>query len=216
MPYIVKKIIGEEIGLGDQRTLILDVANSDKNEKDFRLISYGRGLSYDQIELIKSRFSNVDFLKDINYINDKETMILMKQVENVERFYEITSEKTLIELMFITQYYLSLVSSLASFEKIFKNGMKFDYWFSNNVKYTMLEKIKLFYISISKACANKISMDIYEKDVEAKAKELINKIENQHIREVEALLREAWEETYKEIVDWNKKQEKKRKSILFD
>ena len=142
MPYIIKDIKGTEIQKG--------VVVNDKKEKDsdnFELEnSEGKGITYEEVMKIKSSYSHLNSFNNLNYLNDNERVRLIKGIADVDQFYQNIWERTLIELMFITNYYMSLISNLNSFEQIYKSGTKFEYWFSNNVRYTMLEKIKEFYI----------------------------------------------------------------------
>ena len=212
MPYIIKDIKGTEIQKG--------VVVNDKKEKDsdnFELEnSEGKGVTYEEVMQMKSSYSHLNSFNNLNYLNDNERVRLIKGIAEVDQFYENIWERTLIELMFITNYYMSLISNLNSFEQIYKSGTKFEYWFSNNVKYTMLEKIKEFYIKTSKAYAEFSPIDIYEQDVEHNAKEIILKIDNFHLKDVEHLLATRWNETLTEFIEWNQKQEAKRKTMIFD
>ncbi len=210
MPYIIKNVKGTEIQKGV-------LVNDKKDSDDFELAnSEGKGITYEEIMKIKSSYSHLNSFNNLNYLNDNERVHLIKKIAEVDQFYQNIWERTLIELMFITNYYMSLISNLNSFEKIYKNGSKFEYWFSNSVRYTMLEKIKEFYIKTSKIYAEFSPIDIYEKDVEYKAKEIILKIDNFHLKDVKNLLESKWNETFAEFVEWNQKQEEKRKTMIFD
>ncbi|MBD5423408.1 MAG: hypothetical protein HDR43_02845 [Mycoplasma sp.] len=211
MPYIIKKIEGEEINVNNQGVLILD------KEKNFKLEeTHGSGLSYEKIIELKSSFSHLNFLKDVNYLNDNERALIIQEIKDVENFYENIWERTLIELMFITQYYMSLISNLQSFDQIVKTNDQFEYWFLNNVEYTMLEKIKEFYIKTCKAYADISTINIYEQDVEAKAKDIVNRIQKYHVNDVKEMLESKWDETYEEHKKWKIKEEEKRKTMIFD
>lgn len=210
MPYIIKNVKGTEIQKGV-------LVNDKKDNDDFELAnSEGKGITYEEIMKIKSSYSHLNSFNNLNYLNDNERVHLIKKIAEVDQFYQNIWERTLIELMFITNYYMSLISNLNSFEKIYKNGSKFEYWFSNSVRYTMLEKIKEFYIKTSKIYAEFSPIDIYEKDVEYKAKEIILKIDNFHLKDVKNLLETKWNETFAEFIEWNQKQEEKRKTMIFD
>ncbi len=210
MPYIIKNVKGTEIQKGV-------LVNDKKDNDDFELAnSEGKGITYEEIMKIKSSYAHLNSFNNLNYLNDNERVHLIKKIAEVDQFYQNIWERTLIELMFITNYYMSLISNLNSFEKIYKNGSKFEYWFSNSVRYTMLEKIKEFYIKTSKIYAEFSPIDIYEKDVEYKAKEIILKIDNFHLKDVKNLLETKWNETFAEFIEWNQKQEEKRKTMIFD
>ncbi len=211
MPYIIKNVNGEEIQKG------VVISDNKKNEGNFEIDgSQGKGISYDEIMKIKSSYSHLNTFNNLNYLNDNERVKLIKEIAEVDEFYENIWERTLIELMFITNYYMSLISNLNSFEQMYKNGAKFEYWFSNNVKYTMLEKIKEFYIKTSIIYAEHSPINIYEKDVEQKAKEIAIKIDNYHLKDVKELLESKWNETLVKFNEWNEKQEQKRKAMIFD
>lgn len=210
MPYIIKNIKATEIQKGV-------LVNDKKETENFELTnSEGKGITYEEIMEIKSSYGHLNSFNNLNYLNDNERVILIKKIAEIDQFYQNIWERTLIELMFITNYYMSLISNLNSFEQIYKNGTKFEYWFSNSVRYTMLEKIKEFYIKTSRIYAEFSPIDIYEKDVEQKAKEIVLKIDNFHIKDVEHLLNVRWNETLTEYIEWNQKQEEKRKTMIFD
>ena len=140
MPYIIKDIKGTEIQKG--------VVVNDKKEKDsdnFELEnSEGKGITYEEVMKIKSSYSHLNSFNNLNYLNDNERVRLIKGIAEVDQFYENIWERTLIELMFITNYYMSLISNLNSFEQIYKSGTKFEYWILH-VPYICLEmRIKYY------------------------------------------------------------------------
>ena len=108
MPYIIKDIKGTEIQKG--------VVVNDKKEKDsdnFELEnSEGKGVTYEEVMQMKSSYSHLNSFNNLNYLNDNERVRLIKKIAEVDQFYQNIWERTLIELMFITNYYMSLISNL--------------------------------------------------------------------------------------------------------
>lgn len=217
MPFISKKLKSEEIEFGNKKTLILDIKKTAEITKELETEGLtGKSLSLIEIRKIKETFGNLESFKDILIKDDKKWLTTLLQIKNIEEFYDIVWERTILELMFLSQYYLSLISNPQSFEIVLKSGDEFEFWFKNNVKYNMLEKIKNFYLKLTRIYANKISIDIYEVDVEAKSKEVINEIKNNHLIQIKEFLSNKWDEAMNNYKVWIKKTQQKRKSILFD
>lgn len=214
MPYIVKKVKGKDIQFGNSTTTILDLdvkglENENKAKKG--------SITYKEILEIKSRLGHLNFAKNINYIHDEARSDLIKSITHIENFYESIWERTLIELMFITNYYLGLIENTIYFEKVMKSsGDRFEYWFLNNVKYTMSNKIKDFYINLCIEGANNSSLEIFEEDVTLKSKEIVKIIELQHIDEIKNILNEQWRKSYDEYLERKEKNEEKRKALIFE
>ncbi len=109
MPYIIKNVKGTEIQKGV-------LVNDKKDSDDFELAnSEGKGITYEEIMKIKSSYSHLNSFNNLNYLNDNERVHLIKKIAEVDQFYQNIWERTLIELMFITNYYMSLISNLNSF-----------------------------------------------------------------------------------------------------
>lgn len=215
MPFIRKKIESEKIELDNVETTILDVEKTKELvlQEQERVLS----LSYKDIEDLRSKYvSNAAFQKILSNADERWTMI-KKNIDNVEVFYEIIWSRTHLELMFLTRYYSSEIVNPLSFEMLIKNKTKFEYWWINNVKYNLLNKLKIFYIKAAEIYANLVSVDIFETDVEMKAKEAIDNIEDIYLDDVKAYFEYEWNKSkkyYEEI--FKSKQDEKRKSIIFD
>lgn len=217
MPYIVKEVKSKEIKVGDSSTTILDLENTQaiaaEKEKNNKIGT----LTYKDILEIKTKLGHLDFAKNLSYINDEKRIALIKEITEIENFYENIWERTLLELMFITGYYLKLIENEIFFEKIIKSsGDKFDYWFFNNVKYTMSKKIKDFYVDLCIQSAENSTLSIYEEDVTLKSKEIVGVIEFQHINEIKDILNEQWDKSYEIYLATKDKNEEKRKALIFD
>lgn len=213
MPFVIKKLESENVNIAETKTLILDMEKTSEIEKGLGL---SKGLTYKEALDIKEKFSALEGFKGASVTKDSNWLTILKQIDNIEEFYSIIWDRTILELMFISQYYISLISNPQSFEQVLLSGDQFDFWFDNNVKYNMLEKIKKFYLVVARIYANKTSIDIFETDVEAKAKIILDEIENNHLVQVKEFLRTTWETAAIRQKEWDKKQEMKRKTIIFD
>lgn len=222
MPYIVKKVEVDTIKLDNTKTLVL--ANKENDEK-----SYEKDDEDIHIELDEITYKQIlEFQKKIGYnykkrnnkkniyINEQNQDKIYKHIDNIQEFYAILWERTIIELMFISQYYSSLISEHKSFEQILKGVNQFEFWFNNNVKYNMLIKIRNFYFKIAEICANKITLNIYETDVEEKIKLILKDIEENHLVQIKEFLHSKWNESLAKHKEWLKNTMAKRKTILFD
>lgn len=217
VPYIVKKLETQEIEVGNRKTLILDVEKTMELTEEMSLNGeLGKGLTYKEAIQIKNNFGDLTLFKDLVNKSDSKWISIIRQIENIDEFYNIVWEKTILELMFMSQYYISLISKLESFEQVIKGGAEFDYWFLNSVKYNMLEKIKDFYLKTTQIYANKVSIDVYETDIEIKVKEILDEIENNHLLQVRDLLKTTWNNTMSKFKEWEAVQNKKRRTIIFD
>lgn len=213
MPYIVKEVKSKKIKVGDSSTMVLDLEGSQNKYEQEKIGT----LTYKDILEIRNRLGHLDFAKNLSYINDEKRLAIVKEITDIENFYENIWERTLLELMFITGYYLKLIENEIFFEKIIKSsGDKFDYWFYNNVKYTMSKKIKDFYVDLCIQSAENSPLSIYEEDVTIKAKEIVGIIEFQHINEVKTALNEQWDKSYEQYLATKEKNEEKRKALIFD
>ena len=217
MPLITSKIEADEVVVRNTKTLILDVTKTkelnEQEENDDSL-----GLSYKQIEEMKERYvSNELFQEVLDHANTQYWHDVRKNVANVDIFYKIIWNRTRIELIFLSEYYINLLREPLSFEMLQKNGVQFDHWFKNTVSYTILVKLRKFYDLAARKYANLVPVDIYEKDIEFKAKEAVENIEQAYLDDVKAFLRHEWNvaKEYYETV-FKKLQEEKRKSIIFD
>ncbi len=218
MPFVTKRLESEEIDFGGRKTLILDVEKTHELSLSNRNI---QGISYKDAIKFKENFRDMEAFKETVKNNDSEVYwknkeMVIAQIDNIEEFYDIIWERTILELMFISQYYLLLISNPASFENVYQGSKEFEYWFLNNVKYNMLNKIKDFYIKTTIIYANKVSMNVYETDLDIKVKEILDEIENNHLKQVEGLLENTWNDTLEKYISWKEIQDNKRKSILFD
>lgn len=219
MPFIAKDLITEEIEFGNYKTLVL---NSEKMMSMTKELSIDEelqqgGLSYKSILELRNIYGNFSLFSDFFKKNNKvEKVILFKSIENVEEFYNILWERTIIEIMFISQYYFALISNLETFDQIVKVGSSFGAWFKDIVEYNMIEKVKRFYLTLARVYANKLSFNIYESDIEIKLKDLVNEIKGAHLLQVKELLESAWNESMSKYDEWEKVQQAKRKTIIFD
>lgn len=219
MPFIKKHVIGEKIEFAGQEALTKDIEKTKEISLEFSKLGLsGRGLTYKEALEIKNDFAHVDiFSKAAERALVKNNDIeILAQIKNINDFYEIIWERTVIELMFMSQYYLSLISTPQSFEKLVATKDKFDSWFTNTVSYNMIYKIKSFYIDLVKIYASKTSLDIYETDLEIKVKEILEDIKNSHIKQIKVFLSEKWEESRKKFDEWIRKENMKRNTVLFD
>ena len=217
MPYIVKKLESELVDVANQKTLILDVEKTAELTKELDLLGeLGHGITYKEVLKLRESFGDLSSFQGLLVGENSKWISIIKQIENIEEFYNIVWERTIVELMFISQYYISLISTPQSFEKVLNGGSEFEFWFLNSVKYNMLEKVKDFYMKTIRAYANNISLDVYETDVLIKAKEVMDEIENNHLNQVKDLLETTWNNTEIEYKKWLEKETNKRKTIIFD
>ncbi len=220
MPYIVKKLKADEIDFANKRTLVLDVKETNRMIKDeeTEFINKLKNRDTYELEKVSKIFRGYSLFEEVVANKDaiKSFSIELPQIETEEEFFEIVWNQTVFELMFISQYYLQLVSDSASFEKIIFGNNEFDYWFENDVKYVMVEKIERFYRDLCRYYADRVSLNIFEIDVEAKTKEVADEIIFNHLVQVKSILESAWSTALIKFEEWQNKINKKRESILFD
>lgn len=216
MPYILKEIVQDEVKIDETPTLILDVQQTKVINKNIDESKYVKGISVKEINELKDKYADIEFFQDVVQKSDVEWESILKQIENVEEFYNLVWERTLLELIFITQFFINSISEPKSFELLSMSNTEFDFWFSNNVEYTMLERIKDFYVKTIESYANQVSIDIYESDTAQKTKEILEKIESGHLSQLKKVLNNAWNEASENYKEWLKKEEEKRKTIIFD
>ena len=217
MPLIPSKVEADEVLVRNTKTLVLNV------EKTKELIlqqeeNEDLGLSYKQIEEMKERYVSNEIFQDIlNHANTEYWVGVRRTVENVDIFYKIVWNRTRLELIFLSEYYINSLRDPLAFELLQKNGVQFDHWFQNTVKYTILVKLRKFYDLVARKYADLVPIDIYEKDIVFKAKKSVQTIEEAYLDDVKALLRHEWglaKEYYDNV--FKKLQEEKRKAIIFD
>lgn len=216
MPYILKDIVQDEIKIDETPTLILDVQQTKMKNENIIDKQNIKGLSVKEINDIKNKYSDIDLFQKVLDKTEEEWESILKQIENVEEFYELVWERTLLELIFVTQYYIKSISDPKSFDLISISNTEFEFWFNNNVEYNMLEKIKEFYVKTIENYANQVSIDIYESDTGEKTKEILKNIKNGHLTQIKNVLNNAWNEANENYKEWLKKEEQKRKTIIFD
>ncbi|MBR2848959.1 MAG: hypothetical protein IKL15_01185 [Mycoplasmataceae bacterium] len=216
MPYIVKKVEIDTIKLDNTKTLVL--GDKEKKPYDDEEINVELDeISYKQIlEFQKKIGYGNKKIKQLIKINEQNKEMVYKHIDNIQEFYAILWERTIIELMFISQYYSSLISEHKSFEQILRGVNQFEFWFNNNVKYNMLIKIRNFYFKIAEICANKTTLNIYETDVEQRVKLILQDIEKNHLVQIKEFLHSKWDESFEKHKEWLKTRTEKRKTILFD
>lgn len=218
MPYIVKKLTTHEADVAGKKALVLDAQKTAELTQELELNGeLGQGITYKEVLQLKERFGDIAlFTKIAENNSDMKWLSTIKQAQNIEQFYDIVWERTILELMFMSQYYISTISEPRAFEQVLQGGTEFEFWFQNTVKYNMLDKIKEFYIKTVEAYANNVSMDIYESDVLIKAKEVMKEIEETHLEQLKKVLESTWNDTYEKYLEWEKKEKARRDSIIFD
>lgn len=215
MPLIKSKPESETILVEQVKTLILDVEKTRelmlKDERE--ILSF----SYKQIVEIKEKYESEEMFNKLAEKADENWKAIKKNIDSVEIFYEIVWNRTSLELFFLTNYYTKKLLDPLSFENLYKNNGDFNSWWLNHVVYTLMVRLKKLYIKAAYVYANVSPVDIFEKDIEFKAKEAMEIIEQSNLNDVKEFLEYEWskaEEYHKDI--FSKVQENKRKTILFD
>lgn len=216
MPLIPAKIKGDNIIIDDVTTVVLDVDKTQElaAQEQTDLL----GLSYKAIQEMRNKYAtNEAFQQILNSTRDEYWIKTKKNVESVSIFYDIVWQRTRIELLYMSEYYTKELTDPLAFEFLQNNLVQFTYWFNNTVKYNLLVRLRRFYINAAKNYAQLVPIDIYEQDIEFKAKEAIDIIEQSYLDDVQTFLKMEWNkaETYHRDV-FKAAQEKKRKAMLFD
>lgn len=215
MPLIKNYVASEEIEAAGTKTMILDIKTT--RELELSSKSLTKTISYEEIIDLRQRFGSIEVFNEILTRAEGEFEGLEEVIESVETFYEIVWRRTKLELLFIMKYFTNELQKPLAFEQIHKMNDSFNAWFTSNVKYTTITRLRQFYLRTAKKYAEIAIIDIYETDIEAKAKEASQNIDEAYLDDYKEYLEyefnnalEHHENVYKPA------QQKKRDSILFE
>lgn len=97
-----------------------------------------------------------------------------------------------MELVFLTEFYIKTLRDPRGFALLLRQSPQFNFWFNNTVRHTLIAKLHRFYIQVAKHYANLVTIAIYERDIEIKAREVSLVIEEFYLEQVQALLNLEW------------------------